>query len=163
MFCFALGVLINSFVFATPPPMCGFSVYFLKKTMDEVLRSLLLSGAFSAKLENTALSTPMCIPGVVKGKRDAKPTPTVPAWGKAGASLFFCMNPGGDLGPGNPGSPGSPEWEGNSRQVPVKQDTHFRAGLYSGVKYVLQPRILSASYEDSSYSHELITLMLKLY
>lgn len=36
--------------------------------MDGVLRSLLLSGAFSAKLEKIALSTPMCIPGVVKGK-----------------------------------------------------------------------------------------------
>lgn len=70
------------------------------------------------------------------------PTATVLAWGKAGASL-------------NPWSPGSPEWEGNSRQVPAKQDTHFRAGLYSGVKYVLQPRILSACHEDSSYSHEL--------
>lgn len=48
--------------------MCGLSVYFLKKTMDGVLRSLLLSGAFSAKLEKIALSTPICIPGVVKGK-----------------------------------------------------------------------------------------------
>lgn len=93
-------------------------------------------------------------------ERAAEPTLTVLAWGKAGATVFFCMSPGEDLGPGNPGSP---EWEGNSRQVPVKQDTRFRAGLYSGVKYFLQPRILSACHEDSLYSHELLTLMLKLY
>lgn len=55
--------------------------------MDGVLGSLLFSGAFNAEFRKIVLATPMFIYPAVA----AEATLTVPAWGKAGASVFFCV------------------------------------------------------------------------